>query len=591
MGDAPEAGRVVSVLETREHILLTVLGTNPIAASYTLDGRCAESRFAPVALLNLLQDEARPDRVIALCTPEAKRESWPLLQEELRSTACAVERVAVPSGYTQASVNEYLLAVCKRVSERGSVDLTVDLTHGFRHFSFLAYTAVLYLEALGIARVRGAHYGVFGGPGDQPNTFFDLRPLLELPRWVYALRVLRDTGSALPLAEALATGSDHPSIRQLDKCLKDLSKAYHSGLPLELGRHARDILRQSLRPLGRRLSGDHRLPLTNELVRRFEDTLRKFALPDDPVAGGGWKAKVELSRGELTRQGAIIDDLLQRGSIATALGMMDEWTVSWAVWRLESGAGWLDFHGSRGRAASLLGAIGAVYRDSELKVLLSDEQCRLGKFWNGLSETRNAYAHHGMRKQDLLGQQTALQERRITEVWGELKMFPDWSLTFGDVGERVLVSPVGRRPGVLFSALEACRAAADDAEPTICLAICSPETEVLVEQAANHARFAGRIEAVRIDPHGGHGEIQAAVKAGRRHLVGADDVFVNVTGGTTVMGLAAEALAAEARRFARPVRRFGLIDRRPPAEQDADPYQVGEPFWLDGEGAEDADAN
>lgn len=55
------------------------------------------------------------------------------------------------------------------------------------------------------------------------------------------------------------------------------------------------------------------------------------------------------------------------------------------------------------------------------------------------------------------------------------------------------------------------------------------------------------------------------------------------------MGLAAEALASTARRLARPVRRFGLIDRRPPDQQMDDPYQTGEPFWLDELGDGDAD--
>ena len=70
----------------------------------------------------------------------------------------------------------------------------------------------------------------------------------------------------------------------------------------------------------------------------------------------------------------------------------------------------------------------------------------------------------------------------------------------------------------------------------------------------------------------------------------AEEVLVNVTGGTTLMGLAAEALANAARDLARPaVRRFGPADRRPPAEPDADPYRVGEPFWLDRAGEDDAD--
>ena len=85
------------------------------------------------------------------------------------------------------------------------------------------------------------------------------------------------------------------------------------------------------------------------------------------------------------------------------------------------------------------------------------------------------------------------------------------------------------------------------------------------------------------DPFGGHAEIRRTVGRARECLFESREVLVNVTRGTTLMGLAAEALTSEARRLARPVRRFGLIDRRPVERQDADPYQTGEVFWLDGE--------
>ena len=66
---------------------------------------------------------------------------------------------------------------------------------------------------------------------------------------------------------------------------------------------------------------------------------------------------------------------------------------------------------------------------------------------------------------------------------------------------------------------------------------------------------------------------------------------MNVTGGTTLMGLAAEELAATARSLACPVRRFGLIDRRTPERQIAEPYRIGEPFWFDAYEEGDAHRN
>ena len=54
-----------------------------------------------------------------------------------------------------------------------------------------------------------------------------------------------------------------------------------------------------------------------------------------------------------------------------------------------------------------------------------------------------------------------------------------------------------------------------------------------------------------------------------------------MTGGTTLMGLVIQRLAEEAQRLYRPVRRFALIDRRTPAEQDSEPFVQGEHHWLD----------
>ena len=66
-----------------EHLPLTVLGRAPKPARYVLDARESEARLAPLALLDLLPEEDRPNRVLALCTPEAEQDSLPLLEGAL----------------------------------------------------------------------------------------------------------------------------------------------------------------------------------------------------------------------------------------------------------------------------------------------------------------------------------------------------------------------------------------------------------------------------------------------------------------------------------------------------------------------------
>ena len=214
---------------TREHLLLTVLGTNPRAARYGLGARELEAPLAPVALLELLPPEDRPNRVLAICTSQAAKDGWPRLEQALRGRY-RVECVDVPDGDAQNDVNEYLKRVTDAVPD--DVDLTVDVTHGYRHFSFLTYVAVLYLAALREVRVRGAYYGLLrpanpsasqqGESQSEPappvvapaSPFLDLRPLLELPRWLHALETLRETRSTVPLAKAASRRSIISNRRQ-----------------------------------------------------------------------------------------------------------------------------------------------------------------------------------------------------------------------------------------------------------------------------------------------------------------------------------------------------------------------------------------
>lgn len=563
-----------------------MLGKQPRSARYTLKGQEVVAPLAPVALFDLLPEEERPDRILAVCTPEAKQDSWHLLEHALKAR-CQVERVDVTNGETQEGVAAYLAAVANAVPD--DAELTVDVTHGFRHFSFLTYISVLYLNALRNVRVRGSWYGLMKPECASP--FLDLRPLLSLPDWVYALRVLRETGSAMPMAEAVRSGTLDQAAQQISCNLSQLSEAFLSGLPIELGLHAHAI-RRHLKPLKRTLARIHSLPLSRELAERFDESLTRLVL-SDPPSGEGWKGKVVLSGDELERQARVVDDLLKRGNLASALGLMNEWTVSWVVLRLGRETEWLDFKRVRRKAAGLLRAIEVVGKDLELRDCLTEEQHALGAYWGRLTQLRNGFHHHGMRPQPLIAnRQTENTLTCVRKYWKEtLRCRPDISLSLGESsGGRVLISPIGNKPGVLFSAFRVCDENGGS-PPRLFLAVCSRESECKIAEAADRAAYKGAIARLRFkDPYGGLGEIEPLVKAARRSMIGADEVLVNVTGGTTLMGLTAEALANAARDLACPtVRRFGLIDRRPPAEQAAKPYQVGEPFWLDQTG--DSNAN
>jgi len=562
------------------HILLTVLGTNPRAATYALQGEVCEAPLAPLALLRLLPPEQQPDHVVALCTEEAGKDSLPILRDNLPD-ACTLSPVEVPSGYSQDDIHTFLSRATAAIPSAAdkTIRISIDVTHGFRHFSFLAYLAGLYLVSLRNVELNGAWYGLLQ-PGESP--FLDLRPLLKLPIWIHALQVLRDTGSALPLAEALEAEVTDRTAATIARELRLISEGYLSAIPLELGRQVEQFLSQRPKAMAKLIRNSHQLPLAAELVNRLEHQLRPFAIEPQP-SRHGWKANLPLTREELQRQGHLIDSLFAHEDEAVALGLLNEWTVSWALWCLNDTSQWLDFYRHRRRAASQLGAIAAASKNPQLRALLSPEQKALGDFWQLLTKLRNGFHHHGMRPALMVGNPEINQElKRAKTYWqNTLQACPRLCLRLGDdSGGTVLVSPIGNRPGVLFSALMACRERMGH-QPAACLVICSRQSADAIQEAAMRANFSGSIiRLVLEDPHGGLQEFARLREEAQRTCLRANDVLVNVTGGTTLMGLAAQELEHLAQSFARPVQRFGLIDRRTPKEQEADPYQPGEPFWL-----------
>jgi hypothetical protein len=149
--------------------------------------------------------------------------------------------------------------------------------------------------------------------------------------------------------------------------------------------------------------------------------------------------------------------------------------------------------------------------------------------------------------------------------------------------ERLLVTPLGLSPGVVYSAVRLTR-------PTTLLVITSASAEaqlaVALEKAATQPRTLVRLMA---DPHAGFREAAGVLDADvHAALQAADEVLVNITGGTTVMQYVVQRIAETAQSLGVPTRRFALVDRRPFEAQRADPYVLGEIVWLDDQEANDA---
>ena len=172
----------------KQHILLTSLGTRAIDTEYLWNGQTKRANLTPLALVQLLDASQLPDHVVAVITQDAKRETWQLFRAGICKTLkLSPELVEIPDGNSTSEIRQILESVANRIQE--GVDLTLDVTQGFRHFPFIFYALVLYLKSLRGVKIRGAYYGMVEGiRKNDPKPIIDLQPLLELPEWFHAVR-------------------------------------------------------------------------------------------------------------------------------------------------------------------------------------------------------------------------------------------------------------------------------------------------------------------------------------------------------------------------------------------------------------------
>ena len=577
---------------TTQHLLLTALGRERWNTVYELHGSTVEEPLAPLALLRLLPQGARPNRVLALCTKVAKATTWPTLADGVRTIlGIEAEPLDIPDGRTEDEIRQIVEIAAAAFPE--GVKLTLDLTHGYRNIPFITYALALYLKSLRGIEIRGAYYGMVEGfdrDSKEPRPIVDLRSLLELPEWFHAVRVFRETGSTGPLAGLMrGLRSESPQSIEVDAIVTSLEKmsfTYEAGLPVELAYAAEQVASSFAKGLP--TTATTQIPLADQVSQLLIDSCQIFQTKavDHEVLSkkkeAEWKSDIAADDDELHRQANLIDLYLSRSQLPLALGMMREWVVSLLLARTGRGAKWLDasWNGTRSTAERRLGALAALQRDKTGRtasgITLTEEQKAWAIFWNQLADLRNELHHHGMKKMPVRYNPPELQ--KVKEFWSKLKDLQLAVPEFGGGHGRLLITALGTTPGVLFSAL--CNAG----DVARCIIVCSEQSQPSVAEAAKQAGFQGDCKAlVMSDPHGGYteDEQQRFRAEASRWLLESDEIFVNLTGGTTLMGMAVQHLMDRGRDLNRPCFRFVLIDRRPPEQQRSEPYVKGEIRRLD----------
>ncbi|MBE3584332.1 MAG: TIGR02221 family CRISPR-associated protein [Limnochordaceae bacterium] len=532
--------------------------------------------MSPLALLKLLPSEKRPQQVLALVTKEAEKEALGYLEEE---AGCRVVPVPIPDGKSPAEVWDILTRILAAVP--AGIRLTLDVTHGFRSLPFVYLTAALFLTSLRDVRIEGVYYGMLeAGEKDGVKPLVDLSVVLNLAEWFYATRMFRETGQAHDLIRLLSMGLARDGLEnEMVTALADFTRDYASGLPLELGRAAAVICHIGT------MIGDPMLhvPAGEELRRAIIQAAEPFQLVDAAQTPYESKKDVPLGSGELRRQARLIDLYLEREQFASAVQLIREWMVNRVLLAegeaVSTSSAWLDYRPNRILAESRLNVLACVPSD-----LLTPEQIEVRGWWQKLGNARNEVAHCGFRPQAV---EVTRELADVGQVWQQVREHIEdesfWNLELKTGGGILLVSPVGRSRGALFTALKR-------VQPQRLLPIVSQDTVERVGEICTAAGFTGETlpPLVMNDPYLGYDEIPTLV--GKRQiapelantLVKGSQVIVNLTGGTTVMQQLAQKVAEAAwNKLGLKTRTVAVVDRRSREEQEKNPYVEGELVWLD----------
>ncbi len=592
----------------RWRVMLTSLSPTPQDAKYFLGEKTANAKQSPLALIQLLPQQDLPEKIIVLCTDEIRKEQFASTKKEIlaglekrgvRIDGDAITDISIPNGETPQELWVILRAILDHVPQ--GVNLTLDVTHGFRSFPFIFFTAAVFLIALRDVEIDAVYYGMLT-KGQGPMV--DLSLILDMVEWFYATRVFKETGQAHHLNELLAKLQTPPKgvqghalapysrIKGLRGSLNDFTTSYTQALPLELGLISAQVMHQLYQVEFTELMQEH-IPVPRELMDVVSTFIEPFALPLPKKRDQKNKVNIPLHENELQRQVQLINSYLSQGYLNYAIGLMREWMVSAVLMNnlalADTNVGlktWLDY-GDRKPIEAQLNYLAEIMESENSKDtdLLTNEQRWLGSKWATLRNKRNQLAHHGHRMEYSL--QSANHIKEVQELWNELtERLCDrswWQLGMNESAyETLLVSPLGLSKGLLFSALK-------HIQPHRAVVITSQQSVMGIQEIVSKAGWEGELTVLKMkEPFTGFDEAAEMVHELQPMLWVSKEVVINITGGTTAMQYVVQEVAENATRQQIPLKMMALVDRRSPTEQKLNPYILGEIVWLKNKKNEDA---
>ncbi|MEW6399733.1 MAG: TIGR02221 family CRISPR-associated protein [Bacillota bacterium] len=525
--------------------------------TYILQENSYETRYCPLAIAGLL----RPSVVLLVMTEQAQAKHGEGLAQGLEELGVPFREVLIPNGATREEMWEIFRILVEQV-EPGD-EVAFDITHGFRHLPLLSFLAGFFLCFAKQATLTGIYYGAFDASRDGMTPVFDLSSFEELVHWTSATLAFDRFGSAEAAGDLLARAQDmvrrqgrgEPvQLKRAGRLLQSLSRAIMAGRTPEVLDEAARLSALVARPGDRARTHEEVSTWAPPFVTLLDRTLEGFADLARCPGEAYWRACLRLAKwyrqhGHVHLAGQLLREVMvtavvevNRGDAATRDPAVRQWAENW-----------LNLEAMR--------------------------RTRLGRTWAELRECRNDLAHMGFRPHpkpvttmvDMLDRQL----QAITDLH-------DSALTImrpgtGPAGGSLLLAPLGLSPGLLYTAVLRLK-------PDCTVVVTSQQGADLARQAVARAEAGEPLTVLTVkDPHTGFAEAEGVIERLVEQVMQQppEEVWVNLAGGTTALQYIVTRAGERMQGMVPLLRTVAMVDRRPPEEQHANPYILGDLVELE----------
>jgi|GEM_PF-5605964 len=334
-----------------------------------------------------LTHEVKPDKVVVLLTPEARKKNWPQLKEELHAISQAeIIEGAIVNGATDTEIwdNFDTLARCL---QPGDV-VSFDITNAFRSLSIVFASAITYLCQANNVQLAGIYYGAFEAIQDNIVPVFQLDLFKKLTDLTSAVGAFQRTGDIAALVTEFPDLG--PSGNQLTDLFSQLAFTLDAG-------HVMQFMHNAAQIPERITAFEADLPLPTP----FQDLLTIIAKEFAPFAFTEAQSKADIP-GLLQRMLILIDWCFKRNRFSITTFLASEWLTSYAMCR-NGKISEIFVYQKRNKFTS-----DSFAPSPKGKVSRQIQEC-----WQVIHASRNAMAHAGFPNE---------RETASTEYWDRSRM-------------------------------------------------------------------------------------------------------------------------------------------------------------------------